>query len=161
MEGKILVSLRRHDPIEEILPYIEKIAQPGMRVVFLIPYPVKLWPWFRDHWVTTESRREAMLAGKKIMNEYSWEAQKGLADQKISLAIDVLRKRQVEVVVNVCMCRMRRAIKDHSVDREVRLILLQGGSSHPLVNRLRRTLALFGAFKRPSSPPMLLLYPGQ
>jgi hypothetical protein len=71
VEGKILVSLGRHDGIEEILPYIEKIAHPGMRVVFLIPYPVKLWPWFRDHWITTESRRAAIVAGRKIIHEYS------------------------------------------------------------------------------------------
>jgi hypothetical protein len=160
MEGKILVSLRRHDPIEEILPYIEKIARPGMRVVFLIPYPVKLWPWFRDHWVTTESPREAMAAGRKIMDDYSWAVQKGLANQKISLARSVLHKRQVEVGVNICTCSMRRAIKDHSVDREVRLVLLRAGSCCPLINLLRRTLSRLGAGKRPVPPRALLLYPG-
>jgi hypothetical protein len=66
MEGKILVLLRRHNRIEDILPSLEKIAQPGMKVVFLIPYPAKLWPWLRDHWVTTESSREAIVLGKKI-----------------------------------------------------------------------------------------------
>jgi hypothetical protein len=161
MKGKIVVLLRRHDRIEDILPYIDKMAQPGMNIVFLIPYPVQLWPWLRDHWVTTESRRAAIVAGTKIINEYSWEAQKGLAEQKIALARDVLQKRQVEVDATICACSMTRAIRNHSVDREFQLVLLQAGSSHPLVNVLRRMLSFFGAFKRPAFRPMLLVYPGQ
>jgi hypothetical protein len=136
MEGKILVSLGRHDPIEEILPYIEKIAERGMTVTFLIPYPVKLWPWFRDHWITTESAREASVAGKRILDKYSWQSQKTLADQRISLARAVLRHRQVEVVVDICTASMRRAIKNHALDKEVRLVLLRAGRSHPLFNLL-------------------------
>lgn len=160
MEGEILVLLRRHDAIEEMLPYIEKMTQPGIRVVFLIPYPVKLWSWLRDHWITTESRSAAIVAGRKIIHEYSWEVQKTLAEQKISLARDVLHKKRVEVIANICMSGMRKAIKDHSVEREARLVL-RAGSRYPLLNLVRRTLSLFGAFKRPVSPPILLLYPGQ
>jgi len=161
MEREILVLLRRHDRIEEILPYIEKIAQPGMRIVFLIPYPVQLWPWVRDHWVTTESPREAMVAGREIMAKYSWEAQKELADQKIFLARGVLHKKQVDVAVNLCGSSMRRAVKDHSVDREARCVLFRTESRYQLINLIRRALSLFGASKRPVSPPIHVLHPGQ
>jgi hypothetical protein len=161
MEGEILVLLSRRDRIEGMLPSIEKIAQPGMRVVFLIPYPVELWPWFRDHWITTESRRTAIAAGRKIMREYSWEVQKSLAEQKISPAREVLHKKQVEVSVNICMSSMRKTIENHSVDREGRLVFLQAGSHYPPINLMRRILSLFGPFKRPDSLPILLFYPGQ
>jgi hypothetical protein len=161
MEGKILVLLRRHNRIEDILPSLEKIAQPGMKVVFLIPYPAKLWPWLRDHWVTTESSREAIVLGKKIADEYSWEAQKELAEQKIALARDVLQKRQVEVDATICASSMKRAIEDHNVDGEAQLVLLHAGSNHLLINILRRTFFSFGAFKRRVFRPMLLVYPGQ
>jgi hypothetical protein len=161
MEGKILVLLRRHNRIEDILPSLEKIAQPGMKVVFLIPYPAKLWPWLRDHWVTTESSREAIVLGKKIADEYSWEAQKELAEQKIALARDVLQKRQVEVDATICASSMKRAIEDHNVDGEAQLVLLHAGSNHLLINILRRSFFSFGAFKRRVFRPMLLVYPGQ
>jgi transcriptional regulator with GAF, ATPase, and Fis domain len=36
----ILVPLHRHGRIEEVIPYIEKIARAGMRVVFRVPYPL-------------------------------------------------------------------------------------------------------------------------
>jgi hypothetical protein len=161
MEREILVLFRRRDRIEEILPHIEKIAQPGMRVVFLVPYPVKLWPWVRDHWVTTDSSREAMVAGREIMDKYSWEAQKELADQKIFLARAVLHKKQVDVVVNLCVSSMRRVIKDHSVDRKARWVLFRAENRYQLINLIRRTLSLFGASKRPVSPPVLVLHPGR
>jgi hypothetical protein len=34
MAEQILVTLKRHDRIEEIIPYLEKVAQPGTTVVF-------------------------------------------------------------------------------------------------------------------------------
>jgi len=40
MNKKILVPLGRHDRSEEIIPYIENVARPGMKVVFLVRYLV-------------------------------------------------------------------------------------------------------------------------
>jgi len=40
MSKKILVPLKKHDRIEEIVPYLEEVTQPGTNVVFLIHYPV-------------------------------------------------------------------------------------------------------------------------
>lgn len=41
MAKQILVPLKEHDRIEEIIPYIEEVARPGMRVVFLEGQAVK------------------------------------------------------------------------------------------------------------------------
>jgi hypothetical protein len=40
MAEQILVPLKRNDRVEVIIPYLEKVTQPGMRVVFLAHYPV-------------------------------------------------------------------------------------------------------------------------
>ena len=40
MAIKILVPLRKHDRLEEIVPYMEEMAEPGASVVFLIRHPV-------------------------------------------------------------------------------------------------------------------------
>ena len=61
MAGQILVPFNSHLRVEDIISVIEEAAKPGMRVVFLVRYPVDPWVWFRDHWVTTESSRDAML----------------------------------------------------------------------------------------------------
>ena len=62
MEGQILVPFNSHVRVRDIISVIEKAAKPGMKIVFLIRYPVDIWEWFRDHWVTSESSRNAMLA---------------------------------------------------------------------------------------------------
>ena len=40
MNKKMLVPLGQYDRSEEMIPYIEKVARPGMKVVFLVRYPV-------------------------------------------------------------------------------------------------------------------------
>ena len=71
MAGQILVPFNSHLELEDIVSVIEEAPKPGMRVVFLIRYPVAPWAWFRDHWVTTESSRDAVLAGRKVIEKYS------------------------------------------------------------------------------------------
>jgi hypothetical protein len=84
MAGQILVPFNSHFRVEDIISVIEEAAKPGMRVVFLVRYPVDPWVWFRDHWVTTESSRNAMLAGGKVMEKYSWEGQRALAEEMVA-----------------------------------------------------------------------------
>ena len=38
MAPQILVALKSEDRLSQMIPYIEKIAQPGMKVVFLIRF---------------------------------------------------------------------------------------------------------------------------
>lgn len=160
MAGKILVPLRK-DRMEEIIPYLEKIAEPGMRVVFLIPYPMEPWLWLQDNWVTTESPREAMLQGRKIMDKYSWDVQRGLAEQKVSSAREALRRRGVEVAVDVYTGRLREVLRSYTLNGDVHLIMIPTRSGHLTMRLLRGTIRLFGMLKRPSFSPVLLLHPDQ
>ena len=73
MAKRIVIPLKRNSLIEEILPGLGKIAQPGMRVVFLIPYPVESWSYR-----TTESPTKAMLAGREISHRSSWGPAEGI-----------------------------------------------------------------------------------
>jgi hypothetical protein len=159
MKEEIVVVLRRHDRIEEILPYVEKIVQPRMRVVFLVPYPMELWPWLCDHWVTTESRRAAIMAGKRIINEYSWEMQKNLAEQRLSRARAILQRMQVEVVVDIYTASIRRAVHDYCTGREACLVSLQTGKGRTLIDRIRKMF--FGSFRPRVSSLRLVRYLGQ
>jgi len=45
MSKKILVPLGQYNRTEEMIPYIEKVARPGMKVVFLMRYPVDGIRW--------------------------------------------------------------------------------------------------------------------
>ena len=84
MATQILVPLERDDRVEEIIPYIEQVTQPGMEVVFLAPYhmdrsmvayrgDLKSYSgaadiddgeisWWRDLRTTMESERQTKFA---------------------------------------------------------------------------------------------------
>ena len=49
MAEKILVPLKRHHRVEEVVPYIEKVTQPGTSVVFLIHHPVTNFKWLQAY----------------------------------------------------------------------------------------------------------------
>ena len=161
MPGQILVALKRNDRLERIIPYIERVAQPGMRVVCLMPYPVEARLWVQDHWVVTESPLEALLMGRKIVENYSWEMQRRLAEHKVFRAQDALRKRGVEIAVDVYAGSLRRVVGDYMAKEDVCLIMMQSGSGLAVVRFLHRMLSLFGLFKRPNVSPVLLLHPDQ
>lgn len=160
MTGKILVVLKRNSRLEDIIPYIEKIVQPGMKVVFLFRYPVSGdFLWLEDHWVTTESPTKAMLAGQRIMERYSWDMQRTLAEQRVSIAREALRGRDIEVAVEIYTGSVRRLVKNYTANDDVHLILMGAGSGHPMMKLLRRTLPLLGLSGKPGSPPVFLLHP--
>lgn len=156
MAGQILVPLKRNDRIEDVIPYIEDVAKPGMRVSFFIPYPVEPWLWLRDHWVTTESPREAILAGRKITESYSWDMQRGLAERKVVLARQALHKKGVEVTVDVYTGSLKRVVESYLSNGDVQLIVMRARSR--IMSFLYGAIPLFGLFKRPSFSPVLLVH---
>lgn len=160
MAGQILVALRRNERLEQIIPYIERIAQPGMRIVFLIHYPVDGgFGWVRDHWVETESPREAALAGKKILERYSLEEQRQSAEYKVFLAQEALRKRGVEIVADVYTGCLRKVVEGYTRRGDVHLIMMRGGIGLRIMRFLHGTIPFFSLLKRPSFSPVLLLHP--
>lgn len=156
MAEQILVALERHDRIEEIIPYLLEVAKAGMKVVFLIAYPVEAVS-LRDYWITTESVTEAMLAGRRITERSSWEVQRGLAELRISPAREALEKSKVDVAVNIYTGSLRSTVEDYAANKDVLWILLRRGLSHPLLRLLNRTIPLYSLIKTGSPPPVLFL----
>ncbi len=159
MAGQILVPLRGRDSIAEITPYLERLARPGMRVVFLIPYPVEPWLWWQDHWVTVESPTKAMRAGRKIAERYSWDLQRGLAEQKVSPARKVLHKAEVEIAVDVYTGSVRKVMASYTRNGDVHLIMMRAGRGLRVMRFLQDTIFPFSVFKRPTFSPVLLFHP--
>jgi len=162
MAGQILVSLKKNDRLEQVIPYLEKIAQPGMKVVFLMRYPADGgFEWLRDHWVTTESVEEARRAGEKIRKRYGLAEQERLAEHKVFLAQETLRKKGVEIAADVYVGSLRRAVKNYSLKGDVHLIMMRPRIGLAMMKLLHKTVPIFGLFYQPSFSPMLLLHPDQ
>jgi hypothetical protein len=136
MSGQILVPFNSHVRVKDIISLIEKDAKPGMRVVFLVRYPVDPWVWFRDHWVTTESSRDAMLAGGKVMERYSREGQRALAEEMVAPWRHVLQKMGVKATVAVYTGSLSSVVENHSRGDEISLVM-RAQNNLPIMGFLR------------------------
>jgi len=154
MARKILVPFRSHDRIEEIVPYVEKVAQPGMKVIFLIRYPADEFEWLRDHWVTTESPRKMMLAARRVEQKYSWDEQMRLAKERVVPARQALERRGVEVAVDLFAGGLGKAVGSYRDNGDVHLILIPARSGLWMRRALKVTRWLL---RRPSLSPVLLI----
>jgi hypothetical protein len=139
MESQILVPFNSHVRIRDIISVIEKAAKPGMRIVFLVPYPIDIWEWLRDHWVTTESSRDAMLAGRKIMDKYSLEGQSALAEKMVAPYGHALQKMEVKATVDVYTGSLSSVLENYRRRDGISLLI-----------RARNKLSMMGFLRRPA-----------
>jgi hypothetical protein len=123
MAAQILVALSSRDRIEEVIPHIKEIATAGVRVVFLIRFPADPWTWLQDHWVTTESSREVTFVGRRILERYSWDMQRALAEERVAPWCHVLQNMGVEVRVDLFTGSFASAVANYSGGGEFSLIM--------------------------------------
>jgi hypothetical protein len=140
MAGQILIPFNFDLRVKDIISVIEEAAKPGMRVVFLIRYPVDPWVWFRDHLVTTESSRDAMLAGRTVMERYSWEGQRTLAEEMVAPWRYVLQKMGVQASVDIYTGSFSSVLEKYSRGNEISLIM-PAQNELPIMGFLRRPIA--------------------
>ncbi len=96
MNKKILVPMKRNDRVEDFIPYVENVARRGMKVVFLIPYPVA-----GLRWSTKELGHKAIMEGQRLARYYTWDANLKKAKDWISAALKVLPAKGIEVGVDL------------------------------------------------------------
>ncbi|MGH7774098.1 MAG: hypothetical protein ACREQA_17885 [Candidatus Binatia bacterium] len=160
MAGQILVPLKKDDQFEEILPYLEKIAQSGMRVVFLIHYPLTGgFDRLRYHGVTGEPVEEATFTANQIAEREFSEEEKE-RQHRIFLAQEALREKGVEIIVDVYTGSLRRVIEDYKASGDVHWIMMRPRRGNPIMRLLGWRDPFFGMLKRSSFCPVLLLHPG-
>jgi hypothetical protein len=127
MAGQILVPFNSRLRVKDIVSVIEEAARPGMRVVFLVRYPVDPWVWFQDHWVATDSSRDAMQAGRKIIEKYSWDGQMALAEEMVAPWRYVLQRTGVTVAVDVYTGSWSSVVENYSRGDGISLVM----QNHP------------------------------
>src|SRR5687767_14027491 len=110
MSKKILVPLGRNDRTEEMIPYIEKVARPGMNVVFLVRFPV-------DGFISAKEEYgvRAAVQARELVKYYSWENNLENAKRKLSPVCEALRARGVEAIVDVYAGSLKKALRRHMV----------------------------------------------
>lgn len=159
MTGEILVPLRRNDRIEQIVPYLEDVARPGMRVVFLIRYPVDGFRWLLNYVAVMETGNQASFAARKVMEQQNLEEQKEAAKRRLSSACEALRKRGVEIAVEVHARPLRLVVGLYATNGDLHCIVIPAGNDHPIIDLLSGSVGFFRFLKRPGCSPVLVLQP--
>lgn len=158
MAGQILIALRDQDRLEEIVPYVKEIVQPGMKVVFLVRYPMDPWMWLRDHWIDTESSRKALSTIRTTLDNYSWDKQIAAAEKRVLPACEALQRKGIDVSVNVYTGDLRDAVSGYRRNGDVQLIIMQAKNPFRVVSSLRAAMQFLGLFRQPTPSPVLLLH---
>jgi hypothetical protein len=153
MGNYILVPFNSGDQIKNIIPRIEEVAQTGMTVIFLIPYQAN--GFFENRRIRAERSINGMRTDRKALMQYSYEKQTRLADEKTSIATEVLHQRGIEVITYVYIGPLRRLLKSYRRNGGVHRVLLRRGNAIPMIGFVRGAIALFSSLKRFNSLPHL------
>jgi hypothetical protein len=151
MNKKILVPLARNDRTEEMIPYIERVARPGMNVVFLVRYPVDGFIWAKE-----EYGMRAALQARELVNYYSWENNLENAKRRLSHVSEALRVIGVEATVDLYAGSLKNAVRSHTINGDVHLIVTHAGLGDRIAALVDGTTSLSKLFKRPRFSPVLL-----
>jgi hypothetical protein len=108
--ARILVPLRRDDRIEDVVPYLEQITQPGYRVTLLIHYSVQGLDWFQGKSTTS------------VVKE-----QKLVADENTFLALEPLRERDVTVALDIYAGPLKKVVKQYTLRGDIDLVMIPAG----------------------------------
>ena len=154
MRKKILEPLGQNDRIEEMIPYIEKVARPGMKVAFLVRYPVD-----GIRWQTEAFGIMAALRARELVNHYSWEENLQRAKRKVAPACEVLYPKGVDVAVDVYTGSLKKTVRSHTLNGDVYLIMTRAGIGDWIARIFDGTNSVFKFFKRPSFSPVMLINP--
>ncbi len=158
MAKQILVPISRNDRVEEMIPYVESVTQPGMKVIFLLRYPVN---GFDEHiragTATGETGTPIPETIKEIVARYSWESQQQQARQKVFPACHALQQKGAEVIVDLYAGSLRNAVRGFAHTSDVHLMMAHAGIGRVISRSLKNLFSILRSSKRPSFAPTLSL----
>ena len=158
MAKQILVPISRNDRVKEMIPYVERVTHPGMKVVFLVRYPVD---GFDEYIQAGRATGETSIPNpekvRKIAARYTWESQQQLARQRVFPACHALQKKGAEVTVDVYTGSLRRAVKNYALTGDVHLMMAHAGIGHFISRALENLISVLRLSKRPRFSPTLSL----
>jgi hypothetical protein len=151
---QILVAMKPQDRIENMLPSLERVAQPGTKVTFLLRYPVDGFAWPKQDAETAA----AALEGKKLADYYSWEENVKRAEKKVSVALEVLHRNGVKATADVYAGSLSKVVKRYASEGDV-AVMTYGGIGHWMTSFFSGTISALQLFKHPSFSSVLLIHP--
>jgi len=159
MAEKILVPLNRHDRVEEVIPYIEKVTQPGMSVVFLIHHPVNSLKWLQAYCGIMQCGLEKTMAIRRMVESYSAKMRGQLAQRKVFQTCEALHKLGVKVAVEIYAGSLSKTLRSYVLGGDVGLIVIRPGIGYRIMNFLQGIVSIRAMIRRTAFSPVFVLNP--
>ena len=169
MASQILVALKSEDRLSQMIPFIEKIARPGMNVIFLIRFsPQTASKAPRYNWLALKCLEDVgfigdlekpMFAGENISRTQSMEEQRLSAEHKVFLALEALHKSGVEITVDVYAGSLKKVVRNYTRKGNVHFLMKRLGKIPAIMQFVRRALPIFGLFKQPTFSAIRVFHP--
>lgn len=159
MAGQIIIPLSGSDRLEEVLPYLERVAQPEMKAVFLIHVGLSHFEEIANQLLTIDTGLgSGFLLGRNNGDELV-KQQIRLAEEKIFPACAALRARGMEIRVSVFAGSVRKAVRDYALKEEVHLVMMRVEGGNWFTRTLRHVVSHLARFRAQTLPPVLLFHP--
>jgi hypothetical protein len=159
--NKILVPLRKHDRIEEIVPYLEKVAEPGASVVFLVHHPATGFKWLQAYCGIAQCGLEKTLAVKRMIESYSLKTRMQLAQRRVFQTCEALHDMRLTIAVDVYTGSLRATLKRYATHGDPKLLVLRCGIGQRIMSVLHGAVSVRSVFSRSFSSSTLLLQTGK
>ncbi len=157
MAEKILIPLKRHDRLEDFIPYIEKVTQPGASVVFLVHHPVNNFKWLQAYCGVMECGLEKTMAMTRMFESYSLKVREQLTRQKVFYTCEALHRLGVKVAVEMYTGSLRKTLSSSIFGKDVDLIVMRPGIARRIMNFLHGMASVRDLIRRTAFSPMLVL----
>jgi hypothetical protein len=156
MAIKILVPLRKHDGLQQIVPYIEEVAEPGASVVFLVRHPVSGFKWLQAYAAISQCGIETALVIRKMAESYSTRMRMQLARQKVFSACEALHRLDVTVTVDIYAGSLSKTLSSYVSHGDVQCVVMQPGIGQRIASYLQGMVSIRSVFRHPFSSSIFI-----
>ena len=161
MNNKILVPLKRHDRVEEIVPYIEQVAQPGASVVFLVRHPVSGLKWLQAYCGIAQCGLEKSLTVRRMIESYSLKMRRQLFERRVFQTCGALHDMALNIAVDVYTDSLRKTLRSYANRGDAPLVIMRPGIGQRIVSFLQGAVSLRWMVAKPFPRSMMLFQAGR
>jgi hypothetical protein len=158
MAAQVLVPMARSDNVEQLLPYIEQVAEPGLKVIFLIHRRLSGFKELADQLLFIHSGVAPEFLPTSNNRSVSEER---TAEEQLLRPCQVLQKKGVEVGISVYTGSLSGAVREYTQKHkdQAPLIIVRPASGNRLTTFLQK-IPLYRLVREfnPQAPPPVLLF---
>jgi hypothetical protein len=154
--NKILVPLKKHDRLDEIVPCIEEVAEPGASVVFLVHHPVSGFKWLQAYSAISQCGIETALVIRKMIESHSRRMRMQLARRKVFCTCETLHRQGVIVTVDIYAGSLSKTLSGYVSDGDAQLLVMQPRIGQRIASYLQGMVSIRSIFRHPSLSSMFI-----